>query len=104
MNPFVWIFVFVLNVFSAWTNQLNNVDKKWFWLACVFSVIPVFPIVSRYSKNLLIDGLIYDIVIFFAYLITLLMLGCGKNVTIIQWIGVVITLIGVVLMKVEIKI
>jgi hypothetical protein len=102
MNPLIWLFVFVFNALGAWVNKLNNDNPKWFWAACVISICPIFPIISRYTKNLLIDGIIYDVVIFLAYLIVLMMLGCGKSVTLIQWGGVALTLIGVVLMKVHI--
>jgi hypothetical protein len=102
MNPLIWLFVFIFNGIGAWVNKLNNDGPGFFWWACLVSMIPVFPIISRYSKSLLIDGLIYDVVIFFSYLIVLLALGCGKAITLIQWVGFALTLIGVILMKVKI--
>lgn len=102
MNPFIWVFVFLFNCVGAWINQLNNVSTGWFWWACLVSMVPIFPIISRYSKSLLIDGLVYDVIIFFSYLITLLVLGCGKGITMIQWVGFGITIIGVILMKCKI--
>lgn len=101
MNPLIWLLVFVVNCVGAWINKLNNDGPGWFWWACVISMLPIFPIISRFTKNLLIDGLIYDVVIFFSYVLTLLALGCGKGVTMIQWIGFSVAIIGMILMKVK---
>src|SRR5208283_4577471 len=87
MWPFIWLIVFFYNCVGAWINKLNNDGKGWFIWACIISACQLFPIISKYSKNLLVDGLIYDVVIFFAYLITLMVLGCGKAVSFIQWTG-----------------
>lgn len=98
----IWLSVFFLNCIGAWVSRLNNLDGKWFFWACALSIIaaPMFPLISRYSNNLLIDGIIYDIVIFFSYLITLFFLGCATKFTVITWLGVLLTIIGMVLMKV----
>ncbi len=99
MNPLIWIFVFIINSIGAWINFMNNKETGYFWWACLISILPIFPIISKYSKNLLIDGLLYDVIIFFAYLITLLLLGSGKNISLLQWIGFIITIIGCFIMK-----
>jgi len=102
MNPLIWVIIFIFNMVGAWINYLNNIKIGWFWWACLISMVPMFPIISRFSKNLLLDGIIYDVVIFFSYLVTLIFLGCAKTVTLVQWIGVVLTIIGCLLMKVKI--
>jgi hypothetical protein len=97
----IWSAVFLLNCFWAYINYLNNVKCGFFWWACILSVIsaPLFPLISKYSKNLIVDGLVYDVIIFFAYTFTLIALGCSKILTPHQWIGFVLTVIGFILMK-----
>lgn len=98
---FVWLGVFIFNCLGAWVNLLNNQDPKWFWLACIISICPIFPFISRYSPNILIDGIVYDVIIFFAYVITLFFLGCAKTFTFLNWLGVILTVVGIFLLKVK---
>jgi hypothetical protein len=97
----IWGIVFFLNCFGAYINYLNNVRSGFFVWACVLSVIsaPLFPLISKYSKNLIVDGLVYDVIIFFAYTFTLILLGCSKILNAHQWLGFVLTVIGFLLMK-----
>ena len=100
MNIWMWIAFFIFSCLGAWISRLNNLNPNWFWASCLISIVPVFPIIARFSKSLLIDGIIYDVVIFLAYLITLCILGCATKFTLVTWLGVLLTVIGVILMKV----
>lgn len=103
MNPLWWIPLFFFYSFQAYASYLNNTKGgNWFWFAVIFSAIPVWPLISRVSKGLLVDGLLYDVVLFFSYAGTLLLLGAGKEFTFWQWIGFFLVTIGFILLKVKI--
>lgn len=103
MNIYLWVLIFCFYCFQAYISRLNNIfGGTWFWFAWLISVIPIWTLIARHSKSLLIDGIIYDILLFLSYVITLIFLGEGKVFNWLQWIGLGITIIGVFLMKVRI--
>lgn len=103
MNWMIWTLLFAFYCIHSYINKMNNdLGGKWLWYAWLISIIPVFPFVARYSKNLLWDGMLFDLIMFFSYVLTLLYLGSGKAFTMIQWGGFALTIIGFVLMKVKI--
>jgi len=63
-------------------------------------MIQIWPIISRYSKNLIFDGVLYDFVMMIGYLGALLYLSMAKNFHRGQWAGLVLVMIGLMLMKV----
>ena len=100
---FIWILIFGFYCFHAFINKQNNdFGGKWFYFAWLISILPVFPLVARYSKNILIDGMIFDVILFLSYVGTMLYLGAGEKFVLIQWIGLIITILGFILMKVRI--
>lgn len=103
MTIILWIFLFIFYSFHAYINWRNNNQAgAWFYYAWLISVIPVFPLVTKYSKNLLFDGMLFDLVMFVSYVLTLLLLGSGKAFTLVQWLGLSLTVIGFILLKVKI--
>jgi hypothetical protein len=103
MNVWIWLAILVFYCIHAWINKANNdFGGKWFWFAWLISIIPVFPLLARISKNILWDGMMYDIIIFLSYVGTLLYLGAGKTFTTVQWVGCVFTVLGFILMKARI--
>lgn len=88
---------------QAWVANKNNLNGGWWlWIAIFYSAIPVWPVISRISKNLLFDGMVYDIILFLSYVVTLLCLGTGKAFNLPQWIGLAFVILGVILMKARI--
>ena len=103
MNPLWWISIFVYYCGQAYVSFLNNTKGgNWFWVAVIYTALPIWPLISRVSKGLLVDGLIYDVVLFFSYAGTLLLLGAGKTFTLYQWMGFFLVTIGFILLKVKI--
>lgn len=100
MNWIIWTIIFAFYCFHSWINKQNNdIGGKWLLFAWLISIIPVFPLVARFSKNLLWDGMLFDLVMFFSYVLTLLALGAGKAFNHVQWLGFALTLIGFIMMK-----
>jgi len=74
----------------------------WFWsLILAGCLSPVcWAIVSASSKNLVIDGIIYQIAALGGFFALLLIFGGTKNFTLIHWIGFVLALMGVILLNI----
>ena len=99
-----WIIFFIMSCIGAKVSLMSNhYGGKWFVLICIMSAIPYFPLISLWSKNILVDSVVYDAVILFAYLLVYLMCGEGKFLTVIQWVGLSFTVIGLILMKMRIN-
>lgn len=85
----------------AYLTKQNNLHQTsfWFWLMWAVGAIPLWNFVSRKSTQILIDGFIYDIIIISAYVGTLILLGEAKAFVPHQWLGLVLCLVGLILMK-----
>lgn len=103
MNIWWWIAIWTFYCIQACVANQNNLKGgKWLWIAIIYSALPVWPIISRYSKNLMVDGIIYDVILFLSYVVTLLWLGSGKAFTVWNWVGLGLVCAGVVLMKAKV--
>ena len=71
------------------------------WLYLCGALSPFWVIVSRLSTNLLFDGALYDILMCITFIIGMIIFGTGKGFTAMQWAGLTISMLGLVLMKVE---
>jgi hypothetical protein len=91
-----------LSCVGAKISVLSNAHGgKWFIFACIFTIIPFFPIITRLSTNLLVDSIIYDVIILIAYLTVFFLNGLGEKVTVVQYIGIGFILFGMILTKVR---
>ena len=83
------------------SKKLNDDPKSLMILTALFAtqIFGIWPIMARYSKNLIFDGQLYDLVIFLSYYVTMVCMGCGKNFTYSQWGGMILVLIGLLVLK-----
>lgn len=97
----IWIpIVSVLYCLIAWLSFKNNTsDVKWFFILYVISCIQPWAFISRYSKNLFFDGIIYDCILFLSYNFMLIYLGTTKKFGVYQWIGLFLVAFGLLLIK-----
>jgi len=86
----------------SWMSYKNNVDGgSWFWIMFIFgSLCPLWLIVSRISKNILFDGILYDNIMFLTYVGTMLYLGQGDGFGSCKWLGLTFVVIGSIMLKV----
>ena len=101
---YIWIpFAIVMYAVYAWLTKQNNLHQTpvWFIWMWVVGAIPLWNIVSRHSTSLLTDGFIYDLIMLLAYVGTLVWLGEAKAFMLNQWIGLIMCVGGIVLMKVR---
>lgn len=68
----------------------------------LFLAIPVWGFVCKYTKNLLFDSILYDGIMTIVYAGTFILLGAGNNLTPLQWVGCLISILGLLLMKVPV--
>ena len=91
----------------AYITKKNNDSEGVFWFWCLFGYGLVasgfWSIFSKFSKNILIDGFIYDFFVILSSVVTLIYLGSGENLNKIQWIGIVFVFVGIILMKIQLK-
>jgi drug/metabolite transporter (DMT)-like permease len=106
MPYWVWIpLLIVLYVVSAnftvWANDKENPDG-WKWVAALYflNLCGLWPLVARYSRALVMDSLIYDLILFFTFYFTLVYLGAAERFNGWQWAGCVAVIMGFVLMKI----
>jgi hypothetical protein len=71
------------------------------WAAYIFGALcPFWIMVTRVSKNLLFDGMLYDNIMFLTYITTLIMLRAGDKFLLHHWVGLGLVVIGSILMRV----
>jgi len=94
---FAWYFIYTWFIYK---NSLTATYGMYFWIGAVFGAFPLWLLISKHSKDVMFDGMIYDIVLF---------LGCaigagfftGKiysfNTT--QWFGFLLVVLGFFMVK-----
>ena len=105
MFYFVWIPVTILlYAMIGWLSVRVNVSDNQYWYI-PFVIIQMFPfwvVVAKFSKNLTIDSLIYDVIIFLVSAVSIgFFSGQLFNFSAFQIIGFIVVLIGFILMQVR---
>ena len=95
--------LFIVYVLYAYLSYKNNiVGGKWFFIMWGIGIIPLWAFVSRVSKNLLFDGILFDFLMFMTYTIAL---GIISKEFIkfhwYNWVGFVSIICGFVLLKLK---
>ena len=97
--PIAIIFYTAVAIFSKWANDESD---TWRWVIVLFALncVGMWPLVAKYSKNLVFDGLLYDLLIFMTFYSVILLMGAGKGFTPVQWVACVMVVIGFIMLKV----
>jgi len=101
----LWIpAVIVYYTIYSWISKQNNdVGDNWFWVMFIYGAMcPFWVIVSRVSKNILFDGMLYDNIMFLTYITTLIVLKSGDKFLPHHWIGLGLVVLGSVLMRISV--
>ena len=102
--------VIIYYIGYSWLSKINNdhsgiepwYTSKYLWAMFIFVLIcPFWLIVSRVSKNLLFDGMLYDNIMFITYVVTMIVLSSGDKFALHHWIGLGLVLIGSILMRIS---
>jgi len=95
----------------SWLSKLTNdqghvvpwYTSKHLWVTFAFGALcPFWVIVSRVSKNILFDGMLYDNIMFLTYITTLIVLKSGDKFLPHHWIGLGLVVLGSVLMRISV--
>ena len=106
----IWVPAFVLYLFGySWLSIKNNqptdlvwYQSKWLWITFFYGALcPIWIIISRMSKNLVFDGMLYDILMILTFSISMIALGRTESFNKYQWIGMVVVFTGFVLMHMD---
>jgi hypothetical protein len=101
--PILFAYYFFYN-WIGWNNNQEGSSKGWFYGMLFCGFVQIWAVVSRYSENILLDGMIYDIIIFLTFPVTMWYMGETNNFSVQQWVGLVVVVIGFLLLKVDISV
>ena len=91
----------VFYIIFAWISKNNSEHGgKWFWWTWAWNMVPLWAIVSKYSKNIMFDGMLYDVILMLTYVFTMIYLGADESFTTLNRIGIVVVITGFIMMKV----
>ena len=84
----------------AWMSyKSNDHGGMWTWLTYIWgAACPIWAIMTRVSPNILRDAVMYDVTMFLAFAVVMIVMGAASAFTLIQWIGLILCGIGIVLM------
>jgi len=100
-------------VMYSWLSKINNdIAKEGIWyrqpqfwaMFFVGAFCPLWVIVSRITRNITFDGMLFDNIMFLTFVITMMVLGQGNKFFAHQWIGLALIVIGSVLLRMGFKI
>jgi hypothetical protein len=98
---FVWVpFTIGIALLSAYgTVQLNKYPTSmWFWF--LWLPLTLWPFIAKTSTTLMFDSILYDCLVAGSWLVGLVVFGATQGFTLVNYIGVALAVIGLLLMKV----
>lgn len=102
MIPYWWtVPVAVLYFLVAYTTHRSNVNGGgWFYVNWLFGVLPVWPLLARYSKDIVFDSFVFDASMIIAYTISILYFTKSfQKFGPYQYAGCLVILAGLALFK-----
>jgi len=104
----MWKYIFwvpltlLYNYLMCWVAiKYNNKD---FWLnyffLTLFGLIPTWALASYFSNNLIFDGLLFDVILVISSVIFFAILGKAEHFSLLNWIGVVTVILGLILARI----
>ena len=102
---FVWVCLLVMDcILGAYLSKQYNDTHKSVYGILLFLNVSLFggtlwTLISRKSNSLLFDGSLYDCTLVVTWTMALAMFGCVIEYSVLNWIGLFIVIIGLVLMK-----
>ena len=75
---------------------------KWFWIMWSMNVFHLWVFISKFSKNLFFDGILFDVLVFTSYTISLgIMTKSFSKFGLLQRVGLGMIWVGIILVKVK---
>ena len=79
----------------------NGGDVRWFWYTFILGFAPTWAIVARYSKDLVSDAVLYDILVSVVYFIAMIVFT--RQWATLQWwkyMGFAMAVTGTIVMRI----
>jgi hypothetical protein len=98
-----WVLVvaaaMTLSAFFSYKQNITQ-DKIWFFAIWGVGLIPLWALVAKYSKNLVVDAVIFDTTVAVVFFVALVYFtGQSSELRWYQYLGFALTLIGTILLK-----
>ena len=105
MSYYIWIpllfFLTMCVTFASYKLNTNPDNIKWFIVTWILWATPLWAIIARKSKNITIDGLIYDLIMVavFSIFSSILLARSGITFSNYQIGGIVLMVCSIILFK-----
>jgi len=93
---FIWYLIY--HIFSKLNNDFKN--SIWFWATMISGLCPLWAWVSKYSKNIVFDGIFYNFLIIMSFFFAMLMTNATKPFSLLNYVGFVLAIAGLILLRV----
>jgi len=104
MIQYLWIIaLFITSVLAAYFSYRSNVtnDFKWTVYLWALNLLPLWALIARYSKNILFDGILYDILLTVIYTVTMMwFMSRSVSFSVTQVICMIVMVIALIVFKV----
>lgn len=103
MKNYIWVpFLIIFSILMAFISKKSNDSHKYwsYFLILTGTINSLLWIwLTKLSKNIIFDSMLYSIIISIGLTLTFIFMGCGSKFNNIQWIGTFLTLLGFILIK-----
>lgn len=96
--PLLIAFCFVSAYCAKMSNNKIEYGSAYVFVSSLFGVF-LWMWVSKISKNLLFDSVIYDIILTITFTCSFIFLKCGTTFDVTNWVGLAFAIIGLIMMK-----
>jgi hypothetical protein len=100
---YIWIpWVIAYAILSAFLAQKNNsCGGKWFYVLWAYTaLVPMWEIISRFSKNIVFDSTLFDVLICTTYITSLVYFTRHSCcLTTLNYVGAALAAIGIILLR-----
>ncbi len=96
MKQFLWLPLVMLEYFLVgYLTVKNNQGAGWGLLLWVAGALPIWTLISKYSNDLVFDGLLFDVTMVLTYTLTVVSLtGSWSKLSTMQFIGMALVFFG----------
>ena len=103
MNVLIWVpIVFIIYCILGYCSIKNNIPNSniiWLYLVWIIGMIPGWAVVSRYSTNIVRDAFLYNISMYFAEMLIIILLSSIK-LSYYQYGGIILIIFGFILFEI----
>lgn len=99
---YLWVplVAIVYTLFAIISKKANDTQEwSWIWMLYALNIIGIWPLLSKYSKNILFDGLLHDFIVFMTFYGTLIIMGSASTFNTAQWVATTMIILGFILFK-----